>query len=122
MCSRHAERLPGRRILSDDHPSYSKSLIMSKHTRNRRTPARRELTTPDGLMTVPLGRPKILIHTRQGKCVGIYCDQPAKVLMVETQHDLPLAEMQRATSRPSKMAGGRRKSAWALRRGGGMLW
>jgi hypothetical protein len=28
---------------------------------------------------------KILIHTRQGKCVGIYCEQPAKVLVVEPQ-------------------------------------
>jgi len=31
------------------------------------------------------GSPTILIHTRQGKIVGIYCDQPAKVLEVETQ-------------------------------------
>ena len=43
------------------------------------------IATPDGLLTVPPGSPKILIHTRQGKCVGIYCDQPAKVLVVETQ-------------------------------------
>jgi hypothetical protein len=43
------------------------------------------ITTPDGLITEPPGSPKILIHTRQGKCMGIYCDQPAKVLVVETQ-------------------------------------
>ena len=60
---------------------------MSEHTRNRPLSARRELTTPDGLVTVPPGSPKILIHTRQGKCVGIYCDQPAKVLVVETQDE-----------------------------------
>jgi hypothetical protein len=60
---------------------------MSKRTRNRRTTARREITTPDGLITVPPGSPKILIHTRGGRCVGIYCDQPAKVLCVETQGD-----------------------------------
>ena len=35
----------------------------------------------------PARQPKILIHTRAGPCVGIYCDQPAKVLVVETQHD-----------------------------------
>jgi hypothetical protein len=61
---------------------------MSKRTRSRRARARREFTTPDGLITVPAGSPKILIHTRQGRCVGIYCDQPAKVLCVETQGDL----------------------------------
>ena len=38
-------------------------------------------------MTVPPGSPKILIHKRQGKCEGIYCDQPAKILVVETQDD-----------------------------------
>ena len=32
--------------------------------------------------------PKILIHTRRDRCVGVYCDQPAKVLYVETQGDL----------------------------------
>jgi hypothetical protein len=53
----------------------------------RRAKARREIVTPDGLITVPPGSPKILIHTRGGKCVGIYCDQPAKVLCVETQDD-----------------------------------
>jgi hypothetical protein len=58
-----------------------------KRIRIRRAPARREIVTPDGLITVPPGSPKILIHTRQGKCVGIYCDQPAKVLVVETQED-----------------------------------
>jgi hypothetical protein len=45
------------------------------------------ITTPDGLITTPPGSPKILIHTRGGKCVGIYCDQPANVLFVETQGD-----------------------------------
>jgi len=44
---------------------------MSKRTRSRRSPARREFTTPDGLITVPAGSPKIMIHTRGGKCVGI---------------------------------------------------
>jgi hypothetical protein len=38
--------------------------------------AKDHITTPDGLITVPAGSPKILIHTRQGRCVGIYCDQP----------------------------------------------
>ncbi|MCY2987242.1 MAG: hypothetical protein NTY19_05160 [Planctomycetota bacterium] len=60
---------------------------MSRRTRNRPASTRRELTTPDGLITVPPGSPKILIHTRQGRCVGIYCDQPAKVLVIETQED-----------------------------------
>jgi hypothetical protein len=60
---------------------------MSKRSRSRRAGARREFTTPDGLITVPAGSPKIVIHTRQGRCVGIYCDQPAKVLCVETQGD-----------------------------------
>ena len=43
------------------------------------------IATTDGSLTVPPGSPKILIHTWQGKCGGIYCDQPAKVLVVETQ-------------------------------------
>jgi hypothetical protein len=60
---------------------------MPKRARNRRTTTRREIVTPDGLITGPPGSPKILIHTRQGRCVGIYCDQPAKVLCVETQDD-----------------------------------
>jgi hypothetical protein len=60
---------------------------MPKRTRNRRTTSCREIVTPDGLITVPPGSPKIMIHTRQGRCVGIYCDQPAKVLCVETQGD-----------------------------------
>jgi hypothetical protein len=62
-------------------------LFMSKRRRNRRAKIRREIVTPDGYITVPPGSPKILIHTRQGRCVGIYCDQPAKVLIVETQDD-----------------------------------
>ena len=45
------------------------------------------ITTPTGALTTPPGSPKILIHTRQGKIVGIYCDQPAKVLKIETQDD-----------------------------------
>ena len=60
---------------------------MSRRTRNRPAKHHRELTTPDGLITVPPGSPKILIHTRKGRCVGIYCDQPAKVLVIETQDD-----------------------------------
>ncbi len=60
---------------------------MSRRTRNRPVSTRRELTTPDGMITVPPGSPKILIHTRRGRCVGIYCDQPAKVLVIETQGD-----------------------------------
>jgi hypothetical protein len=60
---------------------------MSKRTRSQLLNVRCEIVTPDGLITVPPGSPKILIHTRQGRCVGIYCDQPAKVLVVETQDD-----------------------------------
>jgi hypothetical protein len=60
---------------------------MPKRTRHRRAKARREFTTPDGSIAVPPGSPKILIHTRGGKCVGIYCDQPSKVLCVETQDE-----------------------------------
>ncbi len=43
------------------------------------------ITTPDGALTTPPGSPKILIHKRQGKVIGIYCDQPAKILEIETQ-------------------------------------
>ena len=43
------------------------------------------LTTPDGALTTPPGSPTVLIPTRQGKIAGIYCDQPAKILEVETQ-------------------------------------
>jgi len=71
---------------------------MSSRTRSRRAPTRRESTTPDGCITVPPGSPKILIHTRQGRCVGIYCDQPAKILCVETQGD------PRRTVHPSYLA------------------
>ena len=71
---------------------------MSRRTQNRPAATRRELTTPDGLITVPPGSPKILIHTRQGRCVGIYCDQPAKVLVVETQDD------PRRAARPANFA------------------
>jgi hypothetical protein len=52
------------------------------------------LTTPTGALTTPPNSPKILIHTHQGKIVGIYCDQPAKILEVETQGDLPRADHQ----------------------------
>jgi hypothetical protein len=72
--------------------------MMSRRTRNRPASTRRELTTRDGLITVPPGSPKILIHTRQGRCVGIYCDQPAKVLVVETQDD------PRRAARPASLA------------------
>ena len=50
------------------------------------------ITTPDGRLTTPPDSPKILIHTRQGKCVGIYCDQPAKILEVETQDSCKTGE------------------------------
>ena len=43
------------------------------------------ITTPEGALTTPPGSPKILIHTRQGKVVGICCSQPAKILEIETQ-------------------------------------
>ncbi|MCY2991734.1 MAG: hypothetical protein NTY19_28250 [Planctomycetota bacterium] len=72
--------------------------MMSKRTRNLPAKHHRELTTPDGLITVPPCSPKILIHTRQGRCVGIYCDQPAKVLVVETQDD------PRRTTHPANLA------------------
>ena len=71
---------------------------MSERTRNQPSNALREIITPDGLIAVPPGSPKILIHTRQGKCVGIYCDQAAKVLVVETQDD------PRRTGDPSYLA------------------
>jgi len=71
---------------------------MSRRTRIQPTSNRRELTTPDGLITVPPGSPKILIHTRQGRCVGIYCDQPAKVLVIETLED------PRRAARPASLA------------------
>jgi len=71
---------------------------MSRRTRNRPASTRREVTTPDGLITVPPGSPKILIHTRQGRCLGIYCDQPAKVLVIETQED------PRRAARPANFA------------------
>ena len=60
---------------------------MPRHHRNRPAKTMREIVLPDGRITVPPGSPKILIHTRQGKCVGIYCDHPGKVLCVETQDD-----------------------------------
>jgi hypothetical protein len=71
---------------------------MPKRTRNRPANTRRETVTPDGLITTPPGSPKILIQIRQGRCVGIYCDQPAKVLVVETQDD------PRRTALPSYLA------------------
>jgi hypothetical protein len=45
------------------------------------------ITTAAGLLTPPAGSPKILIHTRRGNVVGIYCNQPAMILEVETQDD-----------------------------------
>jgi hypothetical protein len=60
--------------------------------------ARDYITTPDGSITTPPGSPKIVIHTRSGRCVGIYCDQPAKVLCVETQGN------PRRTAHPSNLA------------------
>jgi hypothetical protein len=45
------------------------------------------ITTATGSLTTPPGSPKILIHTRQGRVVGIYCDQPAKIIEVETQEN-----------------------------------
>ena len=56
-----------------------------RHNRHRKPIATREIILPDGRITVPPGSPKIVIHTRNGECVGIYCDHPAKVLFVETQ-------------------------------------
>ncbi len=41
--------------------------------------------TPAGALTTPAGSPKTLIHTRKGRIAGIYCDQPTKILQVETQ-------------------------------------
>jgi len=42
------------------------------------------ITSATGAPTTPPGSPKFLIHARKGKVVGIYCDQPAKILEVET--------------------------------------
>jgi len=66
---------------------FPRRSMMPKRPRRQPSNVRREITIPDGLITVPPGSPKILIHTRQGRCVGIYCDQPAKMLVVETQDD-----------------------------------
>jgi hypothetical protein len=57
------------------------------------------ITTATGSLTTPPNSPKILIHTRQGKVVGIYCDQPAKILEVETQDD-PRRQVVPATVSP----------------------
>jgi hypothetical protein len=43
------------------------------------------ILTTTGALTTASGSPKILVHTRGGKVVGIYCDQPAKILEIETQ-------------------------------------
>jgi hypothetical protein len=72
---------------------------MSNRTRSRRAKACREFATPYGSLTTPPGSPKIMIHTRQGRCVGIHCDQPAKVLCVETQVASPPARSSRRTWR-----------------------
>ena len=37
------------------------------------------------IITVPSGSPRIPAHIREGKIAGIYRDQPAKILQVETQ-------------------------------------
>jgi hypothetical protein len=65
--------------------------------------ARREIVARNGCITVPLGSPKILIQTRQGRCVGIYYDQPAKVLMVKTQDDPPGQSYRGCFSPPASM-------------------
>jgi hypothetical protein len=68
------------------------------------------ITTPTGALTTPPGSPKIMIHTRQGKVVGIYCDQPAKILEVETQDDLRHAVQPMPAISPQtrfKVVGGR---------------
>jgi hypothetical protein len=68
-------------------PFSPKENIMSNHNVNQPSNTDRAILTADGLLTTPPGSPKILIHTRRGKCVGIYCDMPAKVLVVETRGD-----------------------------------
>lgn len=40
------------------------------------------ITTATDSLTTPPGSPKILIHTRQRKVVGIYSDRPAKILQI----------------------------------------
>ena len=77
---------------------------MSKRASDRPSNTHREIVTPDGCITVPPGSPKILIHTRQGKCVGIYCDQPAKVLTVDPSYLAMLSVICPQTS--TKLVGG----------------
>jgi hypothetical protein len=43
------------------------------------------IQTTTGALTTPAGSPRFLIHTRAGKIAGIYCDQPAKIMEIETQ-------------------------------------
>ena len=51
----------------------------------------------------------ILIHTRRGKVVGIYCDQPAKILEVETHNPRPVHQIMPAICPQTsvKVVGGR---------------
>jgi hypothetical protein len=55
---------------------------VSKQHQNPPSNARREIVTPDGLVTVPPDSPRILIHTRGGKvicCHGSLSPNRAKV-------------------------------------------
>jgi hypothetical protein len=56
---------------------------MPKPIHNR--PISRYSAAPDGRITTPPGSPKILIHVRRGRFFAVYCNQPAKVLCVETK-------------------------------------
>ena len=53
------------------------------------------IVTSDSALTTPLGGPKINIYSRQGKVAAVCCDQPAKILEVETQDDPRRAEKAR---------------------------
>ena len=57
--------------------------------------------------TTPPSSARTLMHKRQGKVVGIYCDQPAKILEIETQDDPRLVHqaMPEPTSRWSMATG-----------------
>ena len=60
---------------------------MPKRNDNHPSIVRHEIVTAEGFVTTPPDSPKIMIHVRRRKCVGIYCDHPAKVLVVETRGD-----------------------------------
>ncbi len=62
------------------------------------------INTATGALTTPPGGPRILIHTRQGNCVGIYCDQPAKILQAYELSSQPLSRGRSARpwSRPCR--------------------